>query len=158
MPGALAECDEDMEMQQVNITPQAQPLKASWRHLFLFTRKTHIGPVSSALLAACLTGGFKTVLSIILGKIFDIIADFSNGKIDGNTAVSSISRWCLILLGLGIGNWISSTAFLALWIGFGELQANGVREEVYASLMAKEMTWYDSQTEGISSLLVRIQT
>ncbi|KAM5350592.1 hypothetical protein ACJ41O_007097 [Fusarium nematophilum] len=139
-----------MDTQQAN--------KSSWRQLFLFTRSAHTGVLIAAFIAAGFTGAFKTVLAIILGKVFDIIAGFGNGSLDGSGTLSDISMWSLVLLGLGIGNWIASTAFLALWVIFGELQANSVRRGIFASLLSKDMAWFDSQTEGISSLLVRIQT
>ncbi|KAH6963419.1 P-loop containing nucleoside triphosphate hydrolase protein [Fusarium avenaceum] len=135
-----------------------QDVKSSWKQLFLFTKRSHIGALIAALLAAGFTAGFKTVLSVILGKIFDIIAGFGNGSLDGDQALAQISDWALVLLGLGIGNWIASTAFLALWVIFGELQACSVRHDIFMSLLSKDMAWFDAQSEGISSLLIRIQT
>ncbi|KAJ3529815.1 hypothetical protein NM208_g9592 [Fusarium decemcellulare] len=146
---------------RVNATAQLsqqQTAKSSWSQLFLFTRTTHTGAFIAALIAAAFTAGFKTVLAVILGKVFDIIAGFGNGSLDGSGTLSDISMWSLVLLGLGIGNWIASTAFLALWVIFGELQASSVRRDIFTSLLSKDMAWFDSQTEGISSLLVRIQT
>ncbi|KAF5665159.1 ABC transporter [Fusarium heterosporum] len=135
-----------------------QDVKSSWKQLFLFTRKSHTGALIAALLAAGFTAGFKTVLSVILGKVFDIIAGFGNGSLDGDQALAQISDWALVLLGLGIGNWIASTAFLALWVIYSELQACSVRHDIFTSLLSKDMAWFDSQPEGISSLLIRIQT
>ncbi|UKZ75786.1 hypothetical protein TrVFT333_003480 [Trichoderma virens FT-333] len=56
---------------------------------------------------------------------------------------------------MGVANWVSSTAFLALWIIFGELQASSVRKDVFKSLLSKKMSWYDSLDQGISSLQTR---
>ncbi|KAF4451515.1 hypothetical protein F53441_5524 [Fusarium austroafricanum] len=135
-----------------------QDIKSSWKQLFLFTRRSHSASLIAALLAAGFLAGFKTVLSIILGKIFDIIAGFGNGSLDGDEALSQISGWAVVLVGMGVGNWMASTAFLALWVIFGELQAHSVRHDIFASLLSKDMAWFDSQSEGISSLLIRIQT
>ncbi|KAF5691096.1 ABC transporter [Fusarium denticulatum] len=135
-----------------------QDVKSSWKQLFLFTRQSHSGALIAALLAAGFSAGFKTVLSVILGKVFDIIAGFGNGSLSGDEALSQVGRWALVLVGLGVGNWVASTAFLALWVIFGELQACSVRQDIFASLLSKDMAWFDSQSEGISSLLIRIQT
>ncbi|RKK93787.1 ABC transporter B family member 6 [Fusarium oxysporum] len=135
-----------------------QGVKSSWKQLFLFTRRSHSGALIAALLAAGFSAGFKTVLSVILGKVFDIIAGFGNGSLSGDDALSQVGRWALVLVGLGIGNWITSTAFLALWVIFGELQACSVRQDIFASLLSKDMAWFDSQSEGMSSLLIRMQT
>ncbi|KAF7543873.1 hypothetical protein G7Z17_g10391 [Cylindrodendrum hubeiense] len=141
----------------VTQSPQ-QAVKSSWRQLFVFTRRTHAVPLLGALAASAITAGFKTILAIILGKVFDIIASFGNGSLGGNEALSNISRWSLILLGLGMGYWLANSAFLALWVAFGELQADSVRRDLFENLLSRDMTWFDSQSEGISSLLVRIQT
>ncbi|RSL43225.1 hypothetical protein CEP53_011802 [Fusarium sp. AF-6] len=138
--------------------PSQQAAKSSWRQLFLFTRKSHTGTLIAALIASAFTAAFKTVLAVILGKIFDVTAGFGNGSLSRSETLSDISMWSLVLLGLGIGNWIASTAFLALWVVFGELQASSVRKDMFVGLLAKDMAWFDAQTEGISSLLVRIQT
>ncbi|CAM1508557.1 Fc.00g054050.m01.CDS01 [Cosmosporella sp. VM-42] len=136
---------------------QAQA-KAGWRHLFAFTARAHTVPMVAALIATAFTAGFKTVLAVVLGRIFDVIVGFGNGTLDGHDTLARISTWSLVLVGLGAGSWLASTAFLSLWIIFGELQASSVREEMFTSLLSKNMAWFDSQTEGISSLLVRIQT
>ena len=135
-----------------------QDTKSSWKQLFAFTKRSHTGALIAALIAAAFSAGFKTVLAVILGKIFDIIAGLGNRTFTGDEALSRVSDWALVLLGMGIGNWIASTAFLALWVIFGELQACSVRENIFASLLSKDMAWFDSQPEGISSLLIRIQT
>jgi ATP-binding cassette subfamily B (MDR/TAP) protein 1 len=59
---------------------------------------------------------------------------------------------------MGIADWVASTALLLLWIIFGELQANSARKVIFESLLSKKMSWFDSLDQGISSLLVRIQT
>ncbi|UZP44876.1 hypothetical protein NXS19_012688 [Fusarium pseudograminearum] len=135
-----------------------QDAKSSWKQLFAFTKKSHTGALISALIAAAFSAAFKTVLAVILGKIFDIIAGFGNGTYDGDEALTLVSDWAFVLLGMGIGNWLASTAFLALWVIFGELQACSVRREIFTSLLSKDMAWFDAQSEGISSLLIRIQT
>ncbi|KPM44588.1 hypothetical protein AK830_g1917 [Neonectria ditissima] len=135
-----------------------QAVKSSWRQLFVFTKRAHALPLIGALLTSTVTAGFKTILAIILGKVFDIIAGFGNGTLGGSEAVSEISKWSLILLGLGIGYWLANSAFLALWVVFGELQAESVRRDIFENLLSRDMAWFDSQSEGISSLLIRIQT
>ncbi|KAF7561460.1 hypothetical protein G7046_g2685 [Stylonectria norvegica] len=153
---------QNLNHHDTNTTPQAtqntKNFKAGWRHLFVFANKAHVGPALAALVATAMTAGLKTVLSVVLGKVFDVIAKYGNGSLNSADTLSEISKWCLVLTGLGIGNWLASTAFLSLWIVFGELQASSVRHKTFKSLLSKNMTWFDSQTEGISSLLVRIQT
>jgi ATP-binding cassette subfamily B (MDR/TAP) protein 1 len=134
-----------------------QPVKSSWKNLFLFTKTAHAFPLTGALLASALTAGFKTVLAVILGRVFDIIAGYGNGTLSSSKAVSEMSKWSLVLFGMGIGYWLANSIFLALWVVFGELQADSVRKDLFGNLLARDMAWFDSQSDGISSLLVRIQ-
>ncbi|KAL7953908.1 ABC-transporter [Trichoderma compactum] len=132
--------------------------RSSFKHLFSFTRWNHAGLLIAAVIASAAFSSIKSVQSIILGKIFDVVSDFGAGHRSGNETMDQLSHWGLILLGMGIGNWLASTAFLALWVIFGELQANSVRQGIFQGLLSKKMSWYDSLDQGVSSLLVRIQT
>ncbi|KAM6485168.1 ABC-transporter [Trichoderma sp. SZMC 28011] len=136
----------------------SKPQRSSFKHLFSFTRWNHAGLLIAAVVASAAFASIKSVQSIILGKIFDVVSNFGAGHRSGNETMDQISHWGLILLGMGIGNWVASTAFLALWVIFGELQANSVRQGIFQSLLSKKMSWYDSLDQGVSSLLIRIQT
>jgi ATP-binding cassette, subfamily B (MDR/TAP), member 1 len=132
--------------------------RGSWKHLFAFTRWSHAWQLLAALLATAATAALKTVLAVFLGKIFDVIADFGSGHTNGDDALKQVSQWCMILVGIGAGNWLANTAFLALWIVFGELQAHSARHDIFLALLGKDMEWFDLQQQGVPSLLVRIQT
>ncbi|PNY25196.1 Alpha-factor-transporting ATPase [Tolypocladium capitatum] len=132
--------------------------KPSWRSLFAFTKRSHAGVLSAAVVASAVTAALRTVLAIFLGRIFDVIAEFGNGTRTGDGALEDVSKWCLVLIGLGFGNWLANTAFLSLWIAFGELQADSARLDTFNSLLARDLAWFDALSQGISSLLVRIQT
>ena len=136
----------------------SQPEKSQWKHLFAFTRWSHAGSLAAALASSALTAGLKTLLPVILGQVFDVIGDYGIGARDSESTIAAISKWSVILIGVGVGNWMANSAFLALWITFGELQANSIRRETFESLLSKEIAWFDAQDQGISSLLVRIQT
>jgi ATP-binding cassette subfamily B (MDR/TAP) protein 1 len=132
--------------------------KSSWKDLFAFTKLSHSGPLLAALMSSAIAACFKVALAVVLGQVFDLIGEFGSGTRSGHSTMIHVARWTLIIFGLGIGNWIAHSAFLALWIMFGELQASSVREDTFHSLLSKDMSWFDSQDQGVSSLLVRIQT
>lgn len=135
-----------------------KPTRSSFKHLFSFTRWNHAGSLIAALIASAAFAAIKSVYSVILGKIFDVVSDFGAGRRSGSETLDDMAHWGLILLGLGISNWLASTVFLSLWVIFGELQANAVRQDIFASLLSREISWFDALDQGISSLLVRIQT
>ena len=135
-----------------------QSTSTSPRHLFAFTRWQHGGTLACAVVATIITGALKTVLAIVFGKIFEVITKYGSGQTDGATTSSNVTTWCLVLVGLGLGTWAANTAFLAFWMVFGELQAKSIRDAVFASLLHKDMAWFDSQRDGVTSLLVRAET
>lgn len=138
--------------------PLQRESKPSWRMLFEFTRWSHAAPLATALVASAAVAGFKASLSVILGRIFEIIAEFGTGSRSSESSMAGITRWALILVGLGVGNSMAHSVFLTFWIIFGELQAQAARRRMFNCLVSKEMAWFDVQEEGISSLLIRMQT
>lgn len=137
---------------------KSKPQRTSFKHLFSFTKWSHTTSLLAALVASAAIASIKSLLSVVLGKTFDAVSDFGAGHGSGSEALDNVAHWALILLGMGAANWLASTALLSLWIIFGELQANSARKAIFESLLFKKMSWYDSLDQGISSLLVRIQT
>ncbi|EGR48468.1 ABC-transporter [Trichoderma reesei QM6a] len=138
--------------------PESKPQRSSFKHLFSFTKWNHTAPLLAALVASAAIASIKSLLSVVLGKTFDAVSDFGVGHGSGSETLDNVAHWALILLGMGIADWVASTALLLLWIIFGELQANSARKVIFESLLSKKMSWFDSLDQGISSLLVRIQT
>lgn len=121
----------------------------SWKLLLFFTRKQHIGIFSAALGAAALVSALRTLLSIVLGRVFDIISQLGQGARTGQIALADVSTWCLVLVGLGIGSWMVNSSFLGLWIIFGELQAREARRLVFTSLLSKRPEWFAALNDGV---------
>lgn len=135
-----------------------KPVRSSFKHLFSFTRWNQVGPLIAALAASAAFAAIRSIYPIFLGKIFNIVSDFGAGRRSGSETLHEISHWSQILIGLGVMNCLSGSAFLALWVIFGELQAKSVRQDIFKSLLSKKISWFDSLDQGTSSLLVRIQT
>lgn len=110
------------------------------------------------MVATVVAAGLKTLLAVLLGKTFDVITNYAIGVASDEETKQGVAKWCFVLFGVGGANWIANMAFLALWIAFGELQAHSARRDVFDTLLWKEMSWFDCQEQGVSSLLVRIQT
>ncbi|EEY17864.1 multidrug resistance protein [Verticillium alfalfae VaMs.102] len=136
----------------------AAAVKVSWRDLFAFTRWTHCVALVPAVIASCAIGAFKTSLAVTLGLFFQYTVDVADGSVGGPETIKRTAALSVILCGLGAGHWAANTAFFASWVLFGELQARSTREQLFKSLLKQDMSWYDSQSEGVSSLLVRIES
>ncbi|KAG5929771.1 hypothetical protein E4U42_004584 [Claviceps africana] len=130
----------------------------SWANLFSFTRKTHAGVLLAAVAATALVASLKTLLSVILGRIFDAVSQLADGTCSKESALAQVSRWCLVLVGLGLSNWMANTCFLSFWTIFGELQARQVRNEVTSGLLSRNVEWFGHLREGIQGLHIRVHT
>ena len=131
--------------------------KPSWSHLFVFINRRHAGLVVPAITAAMAVAGAKTFYAIVLGKIFDIVSGFGAGRLNGDETLAGVGKWCVVLTAVGGGIWVANTAFMALWVIFGEVCAKSARDTLFAALLRKDMAWFDAQGDGLSSMLVRIQ-
>ncbi|KAG5985468.1 hypothetical protein E4U55_000030 [Claviceps digitariae] len=124
----------------------------SWTSLFSFTRKAHAGILLAALAATALVASLKTLLSVFLGRIFEVVSQLADGTRSQESALAEVSRWCIVLVGLGLSNWMANTSFLSFWTIFGELQANQVRIEVTSGLLSRNVEWFGHLQDGIEVL------
>ena len=128
------------------------------KHLFTFTRPHHIALVLCAFFTAAVVAAGRTAYAILLGKIFDVISRWGAGALTGEGFLSEISKWCVYMCLLGLGLWLSASVDIALWVTAGELRAKTARNALFASLLRKTTQWYDLKENGMSSLMVQIQT
>ena len=149
--------DSSHELQSFEGNPNAGILKPSWRSLLEFTRRKHWLPLICAIIATTLAGLIKPALSILYGKTFATLTQFGGGNLSEEETLREISTWCLAVTALGIGAWVAECGLMTMWIVFGELQAKSVRQEMFASMLDKDMEWYDGLEDGIGAFLIRIQ-
>ncbi len=141
-----------------NQSTSQQPQKNSFRDLFTFTAWRHCWLLVAGLVGAVLSGAFMTSMSILLGRIFAVISQFGSGHLTGAETVAEVSSWCVLLAVVGGAGFLVNFVFMFSWIAFSELQARNIRGKMFHGLLKKEMQWFDSQPDGVASLLIRIQT
>lgn len=145
--------EEDIK-QKAHQTPSSQ---ATWRHIFAFTEQRHTGALILASVAAACAAGVKVSHAVFLGNFIDIDTSLGNGTMTTETAAAQVASLCIIFTVLGAASWISNWAFMTAWIIFGEYTAKSARETLFNNLLYKDMAWFDSQEEGVSSALSTIQ-
>ncbi|KAI5917899.1 P-loop containing nucleoside triphosphate hydrolase protein [Camillea tinctor] len=131
--------------------------RASFRHLFVFSTWKDCSMLSTGLIAAMLSGALRISVSIILGKIFNTITEFGSGRLTSSETLAQVSSWCVILAVLGVAGWLVNSSFVFSWVAFSEFQAKNIRNRIFRGLLAKDMGWFDSQEDGIPSLLTRVE-
>lgn len=133
-------------------------LKLSWRALFHFTSKKDIFIAAPGIFFIVIAGALKPTMAIFLGRIFNEMAAYGGGATTSEQLMKDVSTWCIALTGLAFATWLFNSSFFALSLLFGERQAMNARERLFVGMLRKEMEWYDLRTDGIASLLIRIQT
>lgn len=131
---------------------------ASWHSLFNFASKRDIIPFLLALIFSVAAGIVAPALAIFLGKIFNLFTSFGAGEISGSNLLKKVSAYAIILAGLGTASGLLHASHFMLWLVFGELQAKHVRERLFDGMLEKDMGWYDMRTDGIDTLVSRLQT
>ncbi|KAI0881396.1 P-loop containing nucleoside triphosphate hydrolase protein [Annulohypoxylon maeteangense] len=147
--------DSSRKQQQQQQQGQHSP---SLKHLFTFTTWRHCGPLTAGLISSLFSGALRTSLAILIGKIFGVISEFGSGQLSGPDTLGQVSSWCIILTLIGGAGWLVNFAFMFSWILFSELQAKNIRQRIFRAMLRKDMEWFDSQEDGVASLLVRMQT
>jgi ATP-binding cassette subfamily B (MDR/TAP) protein 1 len=150
--------DVSSRLENSTVGKEDSNMKPAWKSMFAFTVRRHLVVMIPAWISSMVAGAIKPSMAIFMGFIFDDIAEYVARSSNYSSMRRSISNWCIVLTGLGLGSCLANAAFFGLWLVFGESQAKQARERLFAGLLRREMGWYDVQKDGISPVLIRIQT
>lgn len=140
------------------VMPEKHTERTSWRHLFAFTTASHLPILVPAIIVCVLHGLVSALQAIYIGRIYKAFTDFGRREVTHLQFRNVVNDNVLSLVGLAIASWLLSSAFLSLWIGFGELQARASRTRLLRGLLAKPVSFFDALPTGIGALSPRLQT
>lgn len=149
--------ERKMDDQRIDVVDDPPVVRAGWRSLFNFTKKSHTTPLVLALVLSVVSGIVVPVVTIFVGRLFNSFTEFGGGKLSGPELVSKVSLDCLALVGIGGASWFLNGGYFMFWLVFGELQAKSARDQLFEGLMEKDMAWYDMRMDGIGALIPRLQ-
>ena len=130
----------------------------SWKALFAFTAKTHLPALLPGLIISVVAGIVQPAVAIFFGKFFNTFSAYGAGSIDGTELMHETLVDVYALVGIGVATWFFKGGEFSTWVIFGEMQAKSVRDELFNSLLRKDIAWYDTRTTGVGALLSRLQT
>ena len=131
---------------------------SSWTNIFTFTRRAHLSVLLPAALLSAGAGILLPATAVFFGKFFQSFSDYSVGIIEGSALMSQTQSTVSALLTIGACTFVLKGGLFALWLTFGEMQAKCIREELFQTLLEKELEWYESRTTGVGTLLAGLQT
>jgi ATP-binding cassette subfamily B (MDR/TAP) protein 1 len=159
MVGEMNSNHEDDEDDLVSIELEDAPKgSTSWKALCTFTSRLHLLVLVPSLLLSTIAGVLQPAMAIFFGKFFDNFSDFGAGKIDGQELISKGLPDIYGLIAIGGATWLLKGGYFTTWLVFGELQAKGVRDELFQNLLKKDLGWFEARSSGVASLLSRLQT
>ena len=133
----------------VAAVPAYEAPNPSIRLLFsLVSRRDFSVLILPAILLSLVAGGVAPFMTYVIGQVFNSFAVFavSDASVaDKSTLRHEVALAALELLGLGLGALALSSATSSLWIRTGERNTMLIRKRTYASVAAREMTWYDTK-------------
>ena len=132
--------------------------KASWLSLFAFTSRRHLAVLSAAILLSTASGLVLPCMSVLIGKTFGTFAGLGSGTLNAKEFAAQASVSITYLTLLGCGSWLLHGAFFASWLWFGELQAKAARDQLFESLIEKELCWFEERKDGVSATISKSQT
>lgn len=150
---------EKSEFEEIAPQPARQKQKSSspWKQIFAFTTPKQLSIIACAVATAAVVAAGKTVYTFLLGRVFDFATQYGASAISGQELLNHVSQWCGYITVLGVGMWALSSADMALWITSGEVRAMSARKTLFSRLIQREMDWFDSRGDGMSSLIIQSQ-
>jgi ATP-binding cassette subfamily B (MDR/TAP) protein 1 len=135
----------------------AAELAPGWKSLFSFTTRRHLPTLITGAALALLAGCVTPALAIFLGNVFDAFTSFGAGQIAVEGLRSKIVASCFGMLGLGAAGWFLNSAYFAVFVAFGELQASNIRSNIFSELIQRDVEWFEAQQEGSGAFLSGVQ-
>lgn len=132
-------------------------IRPSWKGLFGFTTRTHIPTLVFGALTALLAGCVTPALAIFLGNLFNTFTTYGAGQIDAQLLRSNVASNCLRVVVVGVAGWLLNGAYFTAFVGFGELQAFTVRNQIFSGLLYRDVEWFEARREGSGAFLSSVQ-
>ena len=132
--------------------------KPALSSLFVFWKRRELSILAPATLASTAVAGAKISFAVVLGMIFQEVANLGSGFITGEECLARVGVLCLVLAGIGLLKALSGAFFMALWILHGEMRARIARGRLFQSLLTKSMAWFDNLEDGTTGIMTELQT
>lgn len=132
--------------------------KVRWTALFSFTQKGHYWILVLAVALAACSALVQPAVATFMGKFSDAAAQFGGGLIVSGELREKTTSVVHAFIVLGCCTFVTNAGLFAAWTTFGEMQAKGVRQELFRGLLEKDLEWFEMRESGTSSLLTRLHT
>ncbi|KAF7295018.1 p-loop containing nucleoside triphosphate hydrolase protein [Mycena indigotica] len=138
--------DETERLLDDHVPPPPATPSSRWPLFSLLSRQQRLLCLVPAIISSVVAGGIAPLMTIAIGHSFDAFSDFSTTH-NGPKLMQRITAAALQLVGLAIGSFLLSSLTSFLWITTGENNVLALRKRVYASIAARDISWFDTTEE-----------
>lgn len=128
---------------QTDPAPKQQSTTKRAGSIFHFSTKADLKYSIPAIIATTLTALTSPVLTILLGAIFDALAQFNKNEATPREFMKNVLLYASGIFSLGVGTVVLSWFMLSCWCLYADRQSQRVRSIVFSSLVYKELSWFD---------------
>ena len=111
-----------------------------------------------ALFLSAISGILLPALAILFGRFFEALSEYDAAAIQEKELVRKVLINTYALIALGGATWLLKGCYFTLWLVFGQLQAKSVQDALFQCLLHREVQWFEERTNGVGSLLSRVQS
>ncbi|RMZ80668.1 hypothetical protein DV738_g2673, partial [Chaetothyriales sp. CBS 135597] len=105
-----------------------------------------------AVCCSAISGGITPTMTIFVGRFFNAFADYGADTIPPTALMQRASLCVRAFLILGACTIVFQGASYLCWTVFGEMQAKTVRQDLFQTLLQKDIAWYLRELQIATSL------
>lgn len=133
-----------------------KPSIPPWKAIFGFTAYRHVLILIPALCCSAISGAAVPVQSYLVGQVFQSFTQFASGTRDVSSFKHILSKYIVYTAFVATAHGLASmTSFFCFHV-FGDLQARSAREKIFATLLHRNIGWFDTRQDGINALSTRL--
>lgn len=121
---------------------------------FFFLSAAQIPILAIGTVLAIATGLAPVALTIVLGQVFNVLADLSKFS-SKHEYLHAVLQKTSLFLAVGAAGLALNWALFFCWMRIGELQASSLRRKVFHSYLQRPLAWYD-QNQNLTGELTQL--
>lgn len=114
---------------------------------YTFLSRDDIQLLIVACTATAIASLTPTCLTILLGRVIDVLSEFSEGKYTASMFLHLLKVRCFSIAALGAVSAIFTWITVTLWMRLGERQQLRARKMLYDSLLERPVAWFENNRE-----------
>lgn len=127
--------------------------KLKTARIFMFSNRSDSPLLVCGIIVTIISAFTPAVSSVLMGKIFQTLSDYVNGKFnDNHDYMEQVTSTTMSLLALGAASIVFIWITIYCWLQIGERQGLRARENMFKTFLNKPISWYDESEKIMGDL------